>query len=315
MNKRMSQLLTSISIFSLMAVLQQASAVGFIPSKYSEVVQPTEGNSTCADYTANSLVLQMSAKISCSDTDVFAEGDLEGPDSIHTEELVEIRPGDLLPETASYRYNCATKEVTFYSSIPINYALTKASKKVTNFIYSTDGAWEDKEIFNQDPDLLETNDQIVETASLALCYDLPGTGSPPPVTTVPQCNSDANNAWLGAISCTNVGDGTVVYLVQPGDPDCAVDPDGQECSDRGAETMSYSCVCNDGDRVKTMEACSPNPEGQTGNLKPCYDKSKGQSHADYQTGFSPDPVWYTTSGGDAEFSCIDNPFTSVNECD
>jgi hypothetical protein len=113
-----------------------------------------------------------------------------------------------------------------------------------------------------------------------------------------------------------VGDGTVLWMVQPGDPDCTDNDPATICDTggRGANTRAFSCVCNDGGSVQAIKECSPRIEGQTGDLEPCYDKSKGQSHADYKAFFSPDPVFGSEIGGDVEYSCIDNPFTLVNEC-
>lgn len=277
--------LFTVPLLGLAIFSPQASAV-LVGSEHSVTVIPAEGNGRCNDYSANDFVKEMSGSISCPSPTSLVTGTVMGPDS--------ILDADLDPEEAQWSYDCSSKELSFaYSTIGINYTVTKVSRNITWYPYGSTTWIGDSKITNQNPNTGEA----LNMASFALCYDLPITDKAVEAQPLPDCNSGdgAVNAWLGAIDCTVVGDGTVVTLWQP-----LLDGD-----------QFHQCVCNDSQTVFTTDC---DPTGENGDLPACYRKEVGQPKATTVVEFDADPITCTTSGGDRTCKCVDNPFTAVNEC-
>ena len=239
-------------------------------SEHSVTVIPAEGNGVCSDYGANDFIMELGAKISCPAGD--------DPDEW-------IRVGNPDGAHAYWRYDCYTNELEFKdSNVDINYTVTKAGRNITWYPYGS-GTWNaDSRITNQDANSTGDYAAVLEMASFALCYGLPASDNAVEPAAFPNCSSEENNAWLNAINCGEVADGTVVTLWQPPNPDFPND-------DR-----LFQCVCNDNEQAVTVDC---DPSGDSGDLIPCYDKvrDEGQDEATTVVEFDADPVVCTTVGG------------------
>ena len=301
---KINRLATFVAHILCLAIVSSQALAVLQGSEHSVTVIPAEGNGRCNDYGANDFVKEMGGSISCPSSTSVVWGRVSGPDSVNA----ELDPLDTSPESAMWQYDCESDQLRFYdSTVGINYTVTKVSRNVTWFPYGS-VTWEgDSRIMNQDP----STGEVLPMASFALCYDLPDSDNKVEPQPLPNCNSDEGepndnviNAWLGAIDCTEVADGTVVTLWQPLDPD---DP-----ATGGASDRFFQCVCNDSNTVFTTDC---DPEGESGDLPACYSKENGQPKATTIVEFDADPITCTTSGGDRTCKCVDNPFTPlVNEC-
>ena len=264
---------TPFLIFSILASISISlpALAALENSEHSVAVIPAEGNGVCSDYSSNDFIKEMGAKISCPNSSDILEGTVDGPLSSSSTDPSKTE------ESAHWTYNCATKELTFSNStIGINYIVTKASRNITWYTYGS-GTWlADSKLYNQDAYDEDLNYQM---ASFALCYDLPSSDGSVVSTPYPDCNSDDINGWLGAIDCGLIGDGTVVTLWQPPNPDNPND-------DR-----LFQCVCNESGSV-VSEDCDP--AGESGDLRPCYTKENGQFKATTLVEFDADPTVCTT---------------------
>jgi hypothetical protein len=68
-----------------------------------------------------------------------------------------------------------------------------------------------------------------------------------------------------------------------------------------------NCMCNAGRRASSR-SCDPGPGGE----RPCFGRILTEAPAIDER--YADPVHCSTSGGTRDCKCIDNPFTTVNEC-
>lgn len=261
----------------LLPVLSPQAQVVLQNSENSVVPYPAEGNGRCVDYTANALIKEMGANISCPSPTAVISGVVVGSDG----------------NTAEWTYDCSLDQLRFDNAIEgINYTITKRSRNITWFSYGSSKFVSDSMLRNQDP----LTGTVLRMSSFALCYGLPAaaaTGEP-----FPDCNAvgQGTNGWLGGIDCGALADGTVVTLWQP------IDGDDQ----------LFQCVCNDGGQASTV---SCDPTGDSGDLPACYSKDVGQPKATTIVEFDADPITCTTSGGTRTCKCVDNPFLPGNDCE
>lgn len=82
-------------------------------------------------------------------------------------------------------------------------------------------------------------------------------------------------------------------------------------------TELQQCVCDDGGNATVnIYPCnlSGTDDGDPGTLENCFDPVKGDVEAPTIIEYFPDAKRCKTSGGTRSCDCIDNPFTTCNEC-
>lgn len=160
----------SIRLFATILIL--GSAASAHASDKSTVIFPAEGNKTCGDYSANSLILQMGT------TSPLATGSLIG-----TENPMDT---DTTGESATYSVT-GGKMVGFSATTPIDYALLKSGRSIALIIYPSGGVASDANM------KLTVGGVDQPISAISLCYGLGNVAPPPPpqppAATIPSCSA------------------------------------------------------------------------------------------------------------------------------
>lgn len=252
----------------LAATLVLGHASLAIASNNAATIFPAEGNKTCNDYAANSLILQMGTN------SPQATGSLVGPEN--------PRDADTTGEAATYTVT-GGKVVGFSATTPIDYALLKSGKSIAFIIYPSGGVYEDA-------NMKLTVGGVDQTISaVSLCYGLGNVAPPPPApTTIPSCEDLNNTGGLDhvMISCPADGSTSIIYNFEL---------DNARFYNTNGTPMA--CVCN---RPALLE-CDPNVPydalnpGNGACPQPVGDKTGAEvtTHVELNN----DPYVCTTVGG------------------
>jgi len=218
MNKQAIQFFTTILILG--------SAAAAHASDKAAVIFPAEGNKTCSDYSANSLILQMGTN------SPLVSGSLVGSEN--------PRDADTTGEAATYTVTDG-KVVGFNTTTPIDYALLKSSRSIALIIYPSGGVYEDANM------KLTVGGVDQTIGAISLCYGLGNVAPTPPDTpplTIPSCEAlNANSGLDGVqIMCPANQERSIVYNFEL---------DQAFYSRTGSP---IACVCNSA----PLEQCDPN---------------------------------------------------------
>lgn len=229
MNRHLIRSFTTI-LFLGYAALSSAS-------DKAAVIFPAEGNRTCSDYAANSVILQMGT------TSPQTAGTFAG-----TENPMDA---DTSGETANYAVNGGTVASFSAATTPIDYALLKSSKYVSLIIYPKGGVTEDANM------KLTVNgtDQLID--GINLCYGLGNEApTPPPLKSTKSCNAEAFLDATG-IACPTNGQRTLVCNFELDEPFFGLNNGSDDC-----------CVCNSGTPDGTLAGCDPSVASGSPNACP-----------------------------------------------
>jgi len=166
-------------------------------SDRAAVIFPAEGNKTCNDYAANSMILQMGT------TSPLASGRLAGPEN--------PRDPDSQGESASYSVTDGKTVAFTDSSTPIDFALLKSSRNISLIIYPSGGV-------KDDANMKLTVGGIDQTISaISLCYGLGNVAPPPPPepkpSIIPACEDLVEDSLFDGlqITCPANGERSVIF--------------------------------------------------------------------------------------------------------
>ena len=216
----------AIRFFTTILILGSAATAH--ASDNAAVIFPAEGNKTCSDYSANSLILQMGT------TSPLASGSLIGSEN--------PRDADTTGEAATYTVTNG-KVVGFNATTPIDYVLLKSGRGIALIIYPSGGVTEDANM------KLTVGGVDQSISAISLCYGLgnvaPLPPPPPAPLTIPSC--DALNASGGLddiqVMCPSSGARSVVFNFELG---------GQKFYNTSETPLA--CVCNS----EPLQECDPN---------------------------------------------------------
>jgi len=112
---------------------------------------------------------------------------------------------------------------------------------------------------------------------------------------------------IDAVDCGALADGTVVEVWTPLF-------DGTTGAVTGQEMQQ--CICNDGGTAGGVYPCNLDgmDDGDPNTSEFCFTKPNGDVEVSLTVEFFPDAKRCKTSGGTRSCDCIDNPFTTCNEC-
>lgn len=223
----------AIRFFATILILGSAATAH--ASDNAAVIFPAEGNKTCSDYSANSLILQMGT------TSPLAAGSLTGSEN--------PRDANTTGEAATYTVT-GGKVVGFNATTPIDYALLKSSRSIALIIYPSGGVTEDANM------KLTVGGVDQSITAISLCYGLGNAAPPPPppapVLTIPSCDAlNANGGLDGVqIMCPTNMAKSIVYNFELGE------------SFYSRTGSPIACVCNSA----PLQQCDPNVAYDPNNL-------------------------------------------------
>lgn len=215
------------------AILVVGAATAAQASDKAAVIFPAEGNKTCSDYSANSLILQMGTN------SLLASGSLAGTEN--------PRDADTTGEAATYTV-ADGKVFAFSATTPIDYALLKSGRNISLIVYPSGGVYEDA-------NMKLTVGGVEQTiSSINLCYGLGNVAPTPPTMsmTIPSCDAlNANGGLDGVqIMCPANQARSIVYNFELGQP---------FYSQTGSP---IACVCNSA----PLQQCDPGVAYDPNNL-------------------------------------------------
>jgi len=197
-------------------------------SDNASVIFPAEGNKTCSDYSANSLILQMGT------TSPLVSGSLTGTEN--------PRDPGTTGESVSYSVTGGTVVGFSDSTTPIDYALLKSGRDIAVIIYPSGGV-------TSDTNMKLTVAGVDKTISaISLCYGLgnvaPPPPPPPPVSTIPSCEALNASGGLDGVQvmCPSDGSRSIIYNFEVSEA---------FYSKTGSP---LACVCNS----EPLDECDPN---------------------------------------------------------
>lgn len=205
-------------------------------SNNAAVIFPAEGNKTCNDYAANSMIFQMGT------TSPLAFGSLNGPEN--------PKDADSIGESASYSVSGGTMVGFKSESTPIDFALLKSSRNIALIIYPSGGVTEDENM------KLTVNGVDQTISAISLCYGLGNVAPPPPPepepSIIPACEDLTNSSGFDGlqITCPTSGERSVIFNFEL---------DGKPFY--SASGTPLACVCNNYDvnnKPQPLMECDPN---------------------------------------------------------
>jgi hypothetical protein len=193
-------------------------------SDNSATVIPAEGNKQCADYAANSTIVQMGT------TKPAAAGTLSGAEN--------PKDADTTGESAAYTLSGGTVVGFSAATTPIDYAILKSGSNISVLMYPSGGVTADSDM------RLTVNNVDLTISSISLCYGLGNAVEPPPppppLKTLKSCDLDAVLDATG-VSCPASGR-TLVCNFELDKSFFGLDDGSDSC-----------CVCNSA----TLTECDP----------------------------------------------------------
>jgi hypothetical protein len=250
------------------ALLLGSSAVAHASDK-AAVIFPGEGNRTCNDYAANSVILQMST------TSPVASGMLYGTDS--------PLDADATGESAAYSVAGGTIVGFSGASTPVDYAILKSDRNIALIVYPSGGVTEDANMS------VKVADVVQPISAISLCYGLgnsaPPPPPPPPLKTTKSCDVDAILDATG-VTCPKSGERTLVCNFELGKSFFGMADGSDTC-----------CVCNSA----ALTECDPSQPA--GGPNACINDSGSKTGVEVPVDIqlSNDPYYRSCVGGSCTY--------------